>query len=86
MRTTPIPCGSLPSTAALTRDGARKASERVIVTWRLLQFSRAARSGKARWGKTLAVFNFIQTPSGHKAQASTVTRPLSQGDRTSFNS
>jgi hypothetical protein len=32
------------------------------------------------WGKTLAVFNFIQTPPGYKAQAATA-RPLSQGDR-----
>src|SRR6266536_3619281 len=42
IRATPIPCGSLPSTAALTRDGARKASERVILTCRLLHCSRAA--------------------------------------------
>ena len=41
-RATPIPCGSRPSTAALTRLGARKASEIVMLTWRLLQACRAA--------------------------------------------
>jgi hypothetical protein len=41
-RATPIPSGSRPSTAALTRLGARNASEIVIYTWRLLQVSRAA--------------------------------------------
>src|ERR1017187_10601120 len=41
-RTTPIPCGSLPSIAALTRWGARKASEIIIFTFRMLLLSRAA--------------------------------------------
>jgi hypothetical protein len=43
-RATPIPDGSRPSTAALMRLGARKASEIVIWTWRLLQASRVAMS------------------------------------------
>jgi hypothetical protein len=42
MRATPIPRGSRPSTAALTSLGARKASDIVILMWRLLQASRAA--------------------------------------------
>jgi hypothetical protein len=37
----PIPRGRRPSTAALTRLGARKASEMVILTCRTLHFSRA---------------------------------------------
>src|SRR5262245_63311460 len=41
-RVTPIPEGSRPSTAACTSLGARKASEIVILTWRMLHFSRAA--------------------------------------------
>jgi hypothetical protein len=39
---TPIPCGSRPSTAALTRLGERKASEIVMFTCQLLQSFRAA--------------------------------------------
>ena len=41
-RVTPIPCGSRPSMAALTRSGARKASETVILTFRMLHRSRLA--------------------------------------------
>jgi len=41
-RATPMPYGSLPSTAALTRSGARKASEIVMLTFRTLQSSRFA--------------------------------------------
>jgi hypothetical protein len=41
-RSTPIPRGSRPSIAALTRLGAKKASEIVMLTWRTLQPSRAA--------------------------------------------
>jgi hypothetical protein len=37
-RSTPMPRGSLPSTAALTRSGARKASEMVMLTRRTLHF------------------------------------------------
>src|SRR5262249_50705795 len=36
------PCGRRASAAALTRIGARKASEIVMLTWRLLQASRPA--------------------------------------------
>ena len=39
---TPMPCGRRPSMAALTRSGARKASEIVMLTLRALQPSRAA--------------------------------------------
>ena len=39
-RATPIPQGSRPSMAALTRSGARNASEMVILIFRVLQFSR----------------------------------------------
>jgi hypothetical protein len=39
---TPMPWGSRPSMAALTRSGARKASEIVMFTLRMLQFSRFA--------------------------------------------
>ena len=38
----PVPRGSWPATAALTSAGARKASEIVMLTCRLLQFSRTA--------------------------------------------
>jgi hypothetical protein len=41
-RTTPMPCGSRPSIAALMRSGARKASEIVMLTLRTLQPSRVA--------------------------------------------
>jgi len=41
-RSTPTPRGSRPSTAALTRSGARNASEMVMLTWRTLHFCRAA--------------------------------------------
>ena len=37
-----MPCGSRPSIAALTRSGARKASEIVMLTLRTLQSSRVA--------------------------------------------
>jgi hypothetical protein len=37
-RSTPMPLGRRPSTAALTRSGARKASEMVMLTWRTLHF------------------------------------------------
>ena len=37
-----MPCGRRPSIAALTRSGARKASEIVMLTFRTLQPSRAA--------------------------------------------
>ena len=40
-RVTPIPCGRRPSMAALTRSGARKASEIVMLILRTLQPSRA---------------------------------------------
>jgi hypothetical protein len=39
---TPMPRGSRPSTAALTRLGAMNASEIVMLTWRTLHFWRAA--------------------------------------------
>src|ERR1700721_2442547 len=39
-RSTPMPRGRRPSTAALTRLGARKAREMVILTCRTLHFSR----------------------------------------------
>ena len=39
-RATPIPQGSRPSMAALTRSGARNASEMVILMFRVLHFSR----------------------------------------------
>jgi hypothetical protein len=39
-RSTPMPRGRRPSTAALTRPGARKASEMVMLTCRTLHFSR----------------------------------------------
>ena len=41
-RATPMPCGSRPSMAAVTRSGARKASEIVIFTLRTLHLSRLA--------------------------------------------
>jgi len=41
-RVMPILWGSRPSMAALTRSGARKASEIIIFTFRTLQFSRCA--------------------------------------------
>jgi hypothetical protein len=41
-RSTPMPRGNRPSTAALTRSGARKASEIVMLTWRTLHFCRVA--------------------------------------------
>jgi hypothetical protein len=41
-RATPMPCGSRPSMAALTRSGARKASEIVMFILRMLQSSRFA--------------------------------------------
>ena len=41
-RATPIPCRSRPSTAALTRSGAKNASEIVMLTLRALQPSRSA--------------------------------------------
>jgi hypothetical protein len=41
-RATPMACGSRPSMAALTRSGARKASEIVIFTLRTLHLSRLA--------------------------------------------
>jgi hypothetical protein len=41
-RVTPIPQGNRPSTAACTSLGARKASEIVILTCRMLHFSRVA--------------------------------------------
>ena len=41
-RVTPMPRGSRPSMAALTRSGARKASETVMLTWRTLHRSRFA--------------------------------------------
>jgi hypothetical protein len=41
-RSTPMPRGKRPSTAALTRSGARNASEMVILTCRTLHFWRAA--------------------------------------------
>ena len=41
-RVTPMPRGNRPSTAAFTSSGARKASEIVILTCRMLHFSRAA--------------------------------------------
>jgi hypothetical protein len=41
-RSTPIPRGRRPWTAARTRSGARNASEMVILTWRTLHFSRVA--------------------------------------------
>src|SRR6516165_1010585 len=40
-RVTPMPRGSRPSTAAFTSSGARNASEIVILTCRMLHFSRA---------------------------------------------
>jgi len=43
-RSTPMPRGRRPSTAALTRLGARKASEIVILACRTLHFSRAQSS------------------------------------------
>src|SRR6476619_6974586 len=43
-RSTPMPRGRRPSTAALTRLGARKASEMVMLTCRTLHFSRAQSS------------------------------------------
>ena len=43
-RSMPMPRGRRPSTAALTRLGARKASEMIILTCRTLQFSRVQSS------------------------------------------
>jgi hypothetical protein len=41
-RVTPVPCGSRPSMAALTRSGARNASEIIILIFRVLHPSRFA--------------------------------------------
>ena len=41
-RATPMPCGSRPSIAALTRSGARNASEIVMLTLRALHPLRSA--------------------------------------------
>jgi hypothetical protein len=41
-RSTPMPRGKRPSTAARTRSGARNASEIVMLTWRALHFWRLA--------------------------------------------
>ena len=41
-RSTPMPRGKRPSTAARTRSGARNASEIVMLTWRTLHFWRVA--------------------------------------------
>ena len=41
-RVTPMPRGSRPSMAALTRSGARKARDTVMLTWRTLHLSRFA--------------------------------------------
>ena len=40
-RATPMPCGSRPSMAALTRSGARKASEIVMLIFRVVQPSQS---------------------------------------------
>jgi hypothetical protein len=46
-RATPMPRGKRPSTAALTRAGARNASEMVILTCRTLHFWRLAAASEA---------------------------------------
>ena len=53
-RATPIPRGSRPSMAALTRSGARNASEIVILTFRALQPSRFAMPSTFAFGSTLS--------------------------------
>jgi hypothetical protein len=53
-RSTPMPRGRRPSTAALTSSGARKASEMVILTCRTLHFSRVAIcSSSVTWPETI---------------------------------
>lgn len=55
--TMPISRGSLPSIASLTMSGARKASEIVMLTWRMLQPSRAAISSIDRAAPVTSSFN-----------------------------
>ena len=73
-RSTPIPRGKRPSTAALTRSGARNASEMVILTCRTLHFWRVA----------------ICSNVGHGARDDLVKPATTSGDsvdktRSSFN-
>src|SRR5205814_7213381 len=53
-RTTPMPCESRRSIAALTRSGARKASEIVMLTLRTLQPSRVAMLAVFAVGSTMS--------------------------------
>jgi len=55
--TIPTSWGSLPSIASLTMAGARKASEIVMLTWRMLQPSRAAISSIDRAAPVTSSFN-----------------------------
>jgi hypothetical protein len=65
-----MPRGRRPSTAALTRLGARKASEMVILTCRMLHFSRVQSS-------VTVVTRPETTSSNHRQpRAMACTRPL----------
>src|SRR5258705_6630315 len=77
-RSTPMPRGRRPSTAALTRLGARKAIEIVILTCRTLHFSRVQSSA-------IVVIRLETTSSSHRrprAIALTGRRPALELFRT----
>ena len=67
-RATPMPCGSRPSMAAMTRSGARKASEIVIVTLRTLHRSRLAMLS------VVAVSSVISSSSQRRPRAIDATK------------
>ena len=74
-RTTPIPCGSRPPMAALTRSGARKASEIVMLTMRTLHPSRSAMLS------VLAAGSLMSSSSHRRPRAIDATRSARFSER-----
>ena len=70
-----MPCGTRPSMAALTRSGARKASEIVMLIFRALQFSRLAMLS------ALAVGSAMSSPSQQRPRAIATTNRARVSER-----
>jgi hypothetical protein len=70
-----MPCGSRPSIAALTRSGARKASEIVMLIFRALQFSRLAMLS------AFAVGSAMSSPSQRRPRAIAATNRARVSER-----
>ena len=69
-----MPWGSRPSMAALTKSGARKASEIVMLIFRTLQFSRVAMLSALAVGTAKIAHIYYECEPGRRSAAKLLTK------------